>query len=221
VNVQAIQCHGMAATGRKYLRGPRGTGFLYISKSIVEHIFPHHLDHYGVPVTLVPSAKDLLSQPHAPLEHIIDFGPRRGAQRFEFWESNIANRLGLGEAIRHANQIGMEHIAASIQHLATALYDRLLSIKGVQCHHGPSDGGRAAVCGLVTFWIKGIESSAVKEELGKLRFSTSFVPATSTPLDSAIASVPDLVRVSVSYTNTIDEIELFCTVLSGIIRELS
>lgn len=220
VNVKEIQCHGMAATGRKYLRGPRGTGFLYISESIVEHIFPHHLDHFGVPVTRVPASRDLVSQPHAPLEHSIDFAPRRGAQRFEFWESNIANRLGLGEAIRHANKIGIENISSRIKRLATGLYEKLLSIEGVRCHHVPSNGGRAANCGLVTFWIKGFESSAVKNQLDKLGFATSVVPATSTPLDSAIASVPDLVRVSVSYTNTMDEIELFCTKLSGIIREL-
>jgi len=44
IDVNEIQCHGLVATGRKYLRGPRGTGFLYINKRIVNQIWPHHVD---------------------------------------------------------------------------------------------------------------------------------------------------------------------------------
>jgi selenocysteine lyase/cysteine desulfurase len=51
-----MYCHGLAATGRKYLRGPRGTGFLYVSQDIVNHLVPHQVDHSSATVSVRTSS---------------------------------------------------------------------------------------------------------------------------------------------------------------------
>jgi selenocysteine lyase/cysteine desulfurase len=206
VNVQRIQCHGLTATGRKYLRAPRGTGFLYVN-STIDYLIPNHIDHYCAPITRVPS-----DYPPTNVEDWIDFSFREGAKRFEFWESNIAGKLGLGEAVRYAmDEVGMEYISNRCQALGMELIHQLQSINGVHVHHDSSSS-----CGIVTFSIHGVDAATVKEQLwtkqpeDNCQFEVSVVPATSTPLDSARCQVPDLVRASVSYTNSIDDIKAFC-----------
>jgi selenocysteine lyase/cysteine desulfurase len=99
---------------------------------------------------------------------------------------------------------------------------------GVRLYYKPE-------CGIVTFWIHGLDSAEVKRLLSQpvagsaggsnnnddkslFSFEVSVVPATSTPLDSARTGVPDLLRTSVSYTSTRDEVDLFCDRLESIIR---
>ena len=217
INVQAMHCDGLVATGRKYLRGPRGTGFLYISKNWLSSdrgvgIWPSHLDHYSTPVVQLPSSDKLCLG--APLEEALTFAPRADAKRFEFWESNIANKLGLGVAVNIALKEGLSNIATLVGHLANLLYEKLRDMDGVHPYYPPK-------CGIVTFWVEGMKSEAVKEALWDekgLCFEVSIVPATSTPLNSAITRAPNLVRASLSYTNTQDEVDLFCDRLAHIIQ---
>jgi len=223
VNVQAMQCHALVATGRKYLRGPRGTGLLYVSDAVVNNLTPHHCDHYSMPVQSVPrapsSSTSFLQQ---PLQNNLAFAPRPGAQRFEFWESSIANKLGLGVAAAEAIGVGLETIAAATQARALYLYDQLVKLaandmtysnRQLHLYHRPESG-------IVTFWVHGVESTVLKNRMWgddtNVQFEVAVVPATSTPIDSSDTGVPDLLRASVSYTNTEDEIDLFC----GRLREL-
>ena len=84
VNVKEMQCHALAATGRKYLRGPRGTGFLYVQKSIANVLEPSHIDHAAAPVARMPTPS---SQVLHSLEEDNEFGLshtyQSGARRFE------------------------------------------------------------------------------------------------------------------------------------------
>lgn len=214
VRVKDLQCHGLCGTGRKYLRGPRGTGFLYVPQHICELLIPSQVDHSCAPIARVP--KTLVVDCEEPLEDIIDFGYKEGAARFEYWESSIANKLGLGEAARYAvHDIGLDTIQTKIQQSAVQLKERLRRIEQVKIHHDSA----LATSGIVTFAVTGMNASDVKAALwlgeeeggaGSAKYDVSVVPATSTPLDSARLQLPDLVRASVSYTTTIDEIESFC-----------
>jgi selenocysteine lyase/cysteine desulfurase len=212
VDVQEIGCHGLTATGRKFLRAPRGSGFLFVQKSIADALIPSHVDHACAPISKVPTVYPCHG---AGLEEMIDFSYKKGAARFEFWESSIANKLGLGEAVRYATEdIGIAEISKTIHELSITLRDMLEALPNVQLHHGDSPAG------IITFMASSIDAVTVKERLwsGKVvKFEVSVVPATSTPLDSAHTHVPDLVRASVSYTTTIDDIEMFVEKLASII----
>ena len=82
VDVAAIGCDMLSATGRKFLRGPRGTGFLYVRRELLQTLEPPMIDHYGAEWV----ARD-------------QYRLRPDARRFENWENNYAARLGLGLAV--------------------------------------------------------------------------------------------------------------------------
>ncbi len=214
VNVQDMKCHGLAATGRKFLRAPRGTGFLYVRDDTVDSLIPSHLDHACAPITQVPS-----TYPPPNIEDWIDITFQSGAKRFEFWESNVAGKLGLGQAAQYAiNEMGLDHIASCCRLIAVELVALLKEMDSIDLHHESS-------CGIVTFTVRDIDSATVKDLLwtkqpwDDCRFEVSVVPATSTPLDSARCQVPDLVRASVSYTTSLHDVERFVTRLQTIIKD--
>lgn len=208
VDVQQIHCHALVATGRKYIRGPRGTGFLYISSSINPELWPSHVDHHGVPISRVPQYQD-----GDAVETIIEFRPRDGASRFEFWESNISNRLGLGIAIRECINAGIKNIEAACARLSCDIRMELQQIPTVVVHHSSS-----AYCGIVTFHSSAIDSESIVRMLHGKGFELSVVPATSTPIDSAKTKVPDLVRASVSHYTTRGEVDQFIISLRSILQ---
>jgi cysteine desulfurase/selenocysteine lyase len=240
--VQDIHCHALVGTGRKYLRGPRGTGFLYVQSSSsydnddASIIMPHHVDHYSTPITTVPDPNQILLQQQqqtaqVPLQNVLEFAPRPGAKRFEFWESNISNKLGLGEAVRFARNVGLEKIAKDTQQRANYLCRHLTLQPTVHIHHAPPESG------IVTFWVEHVDSAVLKQALWNdthderhpnskddderrkdfAQFEVSVVPATSTPVDSSMTQVSDLLRASVSYTTTEEEIDLFYTRLKSLL----
>jgi selenocysteine lyase/cysteine desulfurase len=209
VNAQNIQCHALVATGRKYLRGPRGTGFLFVSSEIVNELMPSHIDHYGVPVSRVPASYE----DGDAVQNLLEYAPREGATRFEFYEANVANRLGLGAAITEAIRKGTKTIEEDCGRLAKLVRERLDHIPSIIIHHKSS-----ASCGIVTFYSTAMDSKTIKEKMQTEGFELSVVPATSTPLDSSKLKVPDLVRASCSYTNTEDEIDAFSQALASLLE---
>ena len=229
VNVQNIQCDSLVATGRKYLRGPRGTGFLYMSSKMLNeyNIMPAHIDHYGCPIRSVPQHSPFPSsliplnsnsyRRGMPLQQntIIDYEPRRGAKRFEFWESSIASRLGLGEAVCYALDQGLDRIERDIRTLAVLFQQRLMeTVPTAQIHHRDS-----TTCGIITFFYPSLCSQDAVSALVQDGFELSYVPATSTPLDSSTTNVPGLIRVSLSYTTTHYDIDTFCTALAVFVHD--
>lgn len=111
--------------------------------------------------------------------------------RFEFWESNVAGRLGLGVALRYALSIGMQPIEERIRLVAASLRHRLNNERGVSV----MDLGRAErQCGIVSFTVRGVDAGIVMEGLRSEGVYVSTSSAGSTPLDAADRALPDVVR---------------------------
>ena len=229
VDVRAMRCHALTATGRKYLRGPRGTGFLYVREQVAEALIPSHIDHTAAPVESLPRLSGRgCGTGSFELTESLEFGYQPGAARFELWESNIAAKLGLGAAIDYAmNEVGMATIEEYCCRLGAELRARLRSMDGIDVYHdnGDEEGEKlTGQCGIVTFGVEGLESALIKKRLmdgssGGACFEVSVVPATSTPVDSAKMMAKDLVRASLSYENTADEVALFVKRLATVIAE--
>lgn len=192
VDVEALGCDMLAATGRKFLRGPRGTGFLYVRRELLARVEPAVLDLFG-----------------ATVDRPGHYAMRPDARRFETWEANYAARLGLGAAADYALSIGLDAIEARCRRLATALRDGLRRIDGVT----PTDIGRARSA-IVSFTVAKLEAPEVMRRLSASGINVSVSPPSSTPLDARARGLPPLVRASPHYYNTEQEVE-------SLLREIS
>jgi len=187
INVQEIGCDMLSATSRKYLRGPRGVGFLYVRQAVLETLEPPFLDLHAA--TWV-----------APDRYALD----PSAKRFENWESNIAAKLGLGTAVDYALGWGTEAIWARIKVLSQQLRQGLRELPGVElCDLG------AEPCGIVSFRLAGHSSDAVRDHLLEQGINVNVSRAPSTLLDMTRRGIGDLVRTSLHYYNSEEEVERF------------
>jgi cysteine desulfurase/selenocysteine lyase len=191
LDVKAIGCDMLSATGRKYLRGPRGTGFLYVRHDLLESLEPPFLDLHAAEWTGKES-----------------YEIRPDARRFENWETNFAGKVGLGVAIDYALGWGLEAIWERVKMLAEDLRSRLEDLPGVEVR----DLG-AERCGIVTFTVEGRDAEEVSRRLSGERINTSVSPASMTLLDMDNRNLDALVRASVHYYNTEEEVARFCEAL--------
>jgi cysteine desulfurase/selenocysteine lyase len=194
VDVAEIGCDLLSATGRKFLRGPRGTGFLFVSERLLERLDPPFLDLRAATWT-------------APGE----FQMRPDARRFESWESSQACELGLGMAVDYALGLGLEAIQERVTGLAADLRRRLRAIPGVSVH----DRGERQ-CGIVTFSVAGHDAAEVAATLARHRINVSRSEPAAARYDFEARGLPELVRASVHYYNTQDELDALCRVVEGL-----
>jgi cysteine desulfurase / selenocysteine lyase len=196
IDVAAIGCDMLKGACRKYLRGPRGTALLYLRESFIERLEPAFLD-----VQSGPWANG------AP-------APRKDARLFETVESSVALLLGLGAALKQARSIGIAAIRARIRRMADNLRDRLADIPSVTVR----DLGQER-SGLVSFTVDGQGAHDVRARLARDRIAVGANGVPYTPLDMAARGLTEIVRASVSYFNTEDEIERFVSAVASIARE--
>ena len=195
IDVAAIGCDFLSSTGRKFLRGPRGTGFLYASDRALSEVEPPFIDGHAATWTAADA-----------------FELRSDARRFENWEFNCATRIGLGIAVRYAARLGLESIWQRVQSLAALLRARLAEIPGVTV----CDRGRVQ-CAIVSFLCQGIGPEAVKAALARKRINLSVSDAAWTRIDMDARGIPALVRASVHYYNSEEEVDAFATALAALL----
>jgi selenocysteine lyase/cysteine desulfurase len=193
VDVTAIGCDMLSGTGRKFLRGPRGTGFLYVRRGALGSLEPPFLDMQAVSMVR---------------EGGYEMHP--GAQRFENWESYIAGRIGLARAVRYALAIGLGPIRDRVYGLAHELRKRLAAMPDITL----TDLGRER-CGIVTFAKADETADAVKQRLQADRINVSVSRARYAVLDLGRRGLDAVVRASVHYYNSEEEIDRFCQRLAG------
>jgi len=193
VDVATIGCDILSGTGRKFLRGPRGTGFLYVRNEVLDQIDPPFVDLLSATWTGANS---------------FEYTP--GAKRFENWESFVAGRVGLTAAVRYARSIGLKDIEVRVEQLGQDLRDALLNIDGVDIH----DLG-AKKCGIVTFTKTGTNPVDLADRLRALGVNVSVSKMTSARLDLEPRNIPAMVRASVHYFNTSTEIGRFVELIDA------
>ncbi|NLS21149.1 aminotransferase class V-fold PLP-dependent enzyme [Rhizobium sp. P40RR-XXII] len=194
IDVNALGCDILTATGRKFLRAPRGTGFMYMRKSLLEKIEPAMIDLYGAPLT-APDRYEL----------------RSDARRFETWEKNYSVRLGLRAAVDYALDIGLENIEERCDHLSSRLREGLRGLQAVSVH----DLG-ASLASIISFTVNGWDAHAVMAYLTEKGINVSVSPPSSTPVDAYERRLPAVVRASPHYYNTEEEIDAFLEAIAGV-----
>ena len=185
VDVDAIGCDMLSATGRKFLRGPRGTGFLYVRRTMLDRLEPPMIDHFGAPWV----SRD-------------EYRLRDDARRFETWENNYAARLGLGAAVDYALGVGMDPIEQRCRTLANRLRSGLATLPGITIR----DLGRAPGA-IVSFTMDGHEADAVVGRAAAAGITIGASDPSSTRIDAEARSLPPVVRASPHYYNTDAEID--------------
>ncbi len=186
IDVAVIGCDMLSATGRKFLRGPRGTGFLYVRSGVMDDLEPPMIDHFAA--TWVDAETYSLCET---------------AKRFELWENNYAAQLGMGVAVDYALDIGLDVIRDRASMLANRLRGGLAAISGVTVRDVGHDK-----CAIVTFDVAGQSSADVIDALRQNKVNCSMTTADSTVLDFAARNLPPLVRLSPHYYNTEAEIDV-------------
>jgi selenocysteine lyase/cysteine desulfurase len=195
IQVEEIGCDMLSATGRKFLRGPRATGFLYVRRSILEELEPPFLDLHA--------AKWVAPE---------RFEIRPDARRFENWETYYAGKIGLGVAVDYALAWGLDAIWERVLSVSSMLRNYLGEIPKVHIH----DLG-IQKCGIVSFTIDGLPPQEIHRRLGEQKINVACSSAESTRIDMDGRGLGSVVRASVHYYNTEEEVLRFCKAIRGVV----
>ncbi|TDC27304.1 aminotransferase class V-fold PLP-dependent enzyme [Streptomyces sp. 8K308] len=185
VDVAEIGCDLLTGTGRKFLRGPRGTGFLWVRPETLERVEPF--------VTEIASAT---------WDGGRGFTWHEGAARFETWEKNYAAVLGLGSAVRQALDLGLDAVGERALALGATLRARLAELPGVSVH----DQGERR-CAIVTAKVDGVPTAEVAAALAARGINVTTTHPEQTQFDTEDRGVHPLVRLSPHYYNTEAELD--------------
>jgi len=184
VDVSELGCDMLSATGRKFLRGPRGTGFLYVRRGLLERLDPPLVDMRAAEWTSMDG-----------------YELRPDGRRFEEWEQSYATKVGLATAIDYALEWGVETTWPQVRALGERLREGLEEA-GAATH----DAG-AERCGIVTFALEGVAAAAVQEALARESINVTLSIPSHSQVDAHERGLPELVRASPHYYNTEDELD--------------
>ena len=199
VDVEVVGCDLLSATGRKFLRAPRGTGFLYVRRALLDRTDPAPLD---------PAFLDLVGAEWVTPDR---YELRADARRFENWETSEAARTGLRVAVGYARSWGLDAIAARVTAVADDLRGRLAEVPGVTVR----DRGERR-CAIVSFTHDDVAATDVAAAARAAGVNVSVSAPSWTRLDADARRLPDLVRASVHYVTTDDELDRLTAVVAAV-----
>jgi len=196
LSVEEMGCDFLTATSRKFLRGPRGGGFLYASQRVMEAgLEPKFMDLHG-----------------ARWQEEAQYEPREGAVRFETFEYNYAVLLGMRAAVEYALGVGLPAIQRRVVHLAAQLRESLGMLGFRVLDRGVSRAG------IVTIEVPGWASAPLVAELRHRNIHTSVASQASALIDFRKKGVKWALRLSPHYYNTEAEIEEAAKTLQQLAR---
>jgi cysteine desulfurase/selenocysteine lyase len=177
VQLPGLDADIITGTGRKWLRGPRGTGFLAVRRRVWSRLRPRQIDLHS-----------------ATWDSDAGISLREDARVYELWESSIADRLGLIAAVSYAQSLGFPAIETETRTRGDYLRAGLADLPDVTVH----DLG-AQRCGIVTFSVAGIPAAEVRDRLRDQNITVTTTGITSTRYDMTRRSLDDIVRASPHY----------------------
>lgn len=186
VNAVEIGCDFLTATYRKWLRGPRGTGLLYVSNRVLESdLAPHFIDLRG-----------------SVWESENEYSLANTAKRFELWEKSYPLMLGAKAAMQYALQIGMPCIETRIKQLADYTRDNLMALKKVEV----LDQGQQR-CSIVTLHMADANPDQLIAGFAAKDINVSYARKVNALIDFNKKKVDWALRISPHYYNTKAEID--------------
>jgi len=195
VDVKKIKCDFLTTTGRKFLRGPRGTGFLYVSDRLIKNGYsPLFIDGWGATWTKANQFKVLQT-----------------AKRFETWETPYALLVGFSEALRYANEVGLTNIQSYNEKLMRHLRTNLNSLSKVRLF----DNG-SKTCNILTFRKEGKSLEEIKHVFDSNNVFFSASQKEWGVIDFDKKGIDWAIRLSPHYFNTIKEMDLVSEIIEGI-----
>ncbi|WP_068273641.1 aminotransferase class V-fold PLP-dependent enzyme [Aldersonia kunmingensis] len=197
LDVAELGVDALSVTGRKWLRGPRGTGFLYVRQGLLD--------------TLEPASLDLHSAEWTALD---TYRMHDDARRFEFWEHDVAGRLGLGTAVRYLLDLGPDDVYAAIAERAERVRAVLGEIDGVQVR---DLGQRRA--GIVSFTVAGFEPVDVRDRLAEQNVTVTVSHRSSTLIDMSKRGLGSVVRASPHCFVSDEDIDALATAVANVNRD--
>lgn len=197
VDVGAIGCDVLTSSGRKWLRGPRGTALLHVRRSALDRLAPPLLDVFS-----------------APWSAEAGYRMRGDARRYECSERSLALQLGLGAAIDLALELGLVAIRERTDGLAGRLRAGLAAIPGVAVR----DLGGGEKAPLVSFTVAGQEVGAVRQQLAAAGINAGANGVGYTPIDMGARGLDGIVRLAPHYFNLDIEIDAALTAVERIAR---
>ncbi len=197
VDVKELGCDYLTSAGRKWLRGPKGTGFLFVREDRLAASDPEPamIDDFGALWTK-PDAYELASS----------------AQRYETHEHEPALRLGLGAAVEYARALGLENIRERVRRLAEGLRSELSNLSGITVRDLGTEHA-----GLVTFSHDTLSAAEITAALKAENITVKTIPRAGALIDTFARDIPELVRASAHYYNSEDELATFLRALAGAI----
>nr|WP_280382093.1 aminotransferase class V-fold PLP-dependent enzyme [Nocardia wallacei] len=194
IDVTALDVDALSATGRKWLRGPRGTGFLYVRPELAATMEPARLDLHSASWT-------------GPQEYRL----MPDATRFEFWEHDVAARLGLGAAVRYLLELGPGNVYAAVAANAGQLRKTLPQVPGVTVR----DLGTLH-SGIVSFTVDGVHPHEIRDRLREQDITVTVSHRGSTLLDMSARHLDAVVRASPHCFVTTEELDRFVDAVAAL-----